>query len=131
MNFSFEADTVTITSKKIGFNYVRFIAELTGKPDPLDKSDDGNIDGQVVLANVMSEDEDDVLVENVRLIFIAETQAEKELVKADQDVKFEFWALPRLDLSAISAFMKAGGAGQVVRKLPYEMIVVAARAVND
>lgn len=129
--FQFEDDTVAITSKKVGFNYVKFIAELTGKTEPLDNNDHGDADGQVVLANVMKDEGDDVLVENVRLVFIAETQAAKELVKSHEDTTFEFWALPRVDLSAISAFIKAGGTGQLVRKLPYEMIVVAARPIEN
>jgi len=126
-----DSQIVTITSKKVGFNYVKFIAQLAGKPDSLDNNDAGTSDGQVVLANVMNNAGDEVLVDNVRLIFIAGTQPADELAKAPEDATLEFLALPRLDLNAISAFIEAGGSGTVVRKLPYEMIVVGARALED
>jgi hypothetical protein len=123
--------TVMITSKKVGFNYVKFTAELAGKPESLDNNDAGTSDGQVVLANVMNDAGDEVLVDNVRLIFIAGTQPASELASAPEGATLEFLALPRLDLNAISAFIEAGGSGTVVRKLPYEMIVVGARALED
>jgi hypothetical protein len=123
--------TVTITSKKVGFNYVKFTAELAGRPESLDNNDAGTPDGQVVLANVMNNAGDEVLVDSVRLIFIAGTQPASELASAPEGAMLEFLALPRLDLNAISAFVEAGGSGTVVRKLPYEMIVVGARALED
>lgn len=121
--------TVTITSKKVGFNYVKFTAELAGKPEPLDNNDEGTSDGQVVLANVMNNAGDEILVDNVRLIFIAGTEPSEELSKAADGAVLEFLALPRVDLNAISAFIEAGGSGTVVRKLPYEMIVVSAQSL--
>ncbi len=123
--------TVMITSKQVGFNYVKFTAELAGKPESLDNSDAGTSDGQVVLANVMNNAGDEVLVDNVRLIFIAGSQPADELVNAPESATFELLALPRVDQSAISAFLQAGGSGTVVRKLPYEMIVVEARSLED
>ncbi len=119
--------TVTITSKQVGFNYVTFTAQLAGKPGSLDNNDAGAIDGQVVLANVMDNAGDAVLVNDVRLIFIAGTGPADALASAGSGATLELLALPRLDLNAISTFMAAGGSGSVVRKLPYEMIVVAAK----
>src|SRR6266496_1883131 len=126
-----DSQTVMITSKKVGFNYVKFTAQLAGKPDSLDKNDAGAVDGQVVLANVMNNAGDEVLVDKVRLIFTAGTQPAGELANAPEGATLEFLALPRLDLNAISAFMEAGGSGTVVRKLPYEMIVVGARSLEE
>ena len=123
--------TVMITSKKVGFNYVKFTAELAGKPESLDNNDAGASDGEAVLANVMNDAGDEVLVNNVRLIFIAGTQPAEELAKAGEGATLEFLALPRVELNAIAAFIEAGGSGKVVRKLPYEMIVVAARPLED
>lgn len=119
--------TVTITSKQVGFNYVKFTAQLAGKPQALDQNDAGATDGQVVLANVMNNAGDEVLVNNVRLVFIAGTSPALELAQAGDGATLELLALPRVDLNAISVFMSAGGDGTVVRKLPYEMIVVAAK----
>jgi hypothetical protein len=126
-----DSEAVMITSKKVGFNYVKFAAQLAAKPDSLDNNDAGTTDGQVVLANVMNNAGDEVLVDNVRLIFIAGTQPASELAKAPEGATLEFLALPRLDLNAISAFIEAGGSGTVVRKLSYEMIVVGARPLED
>ncbi len=122
-------ETVTITSKMVGFNYVGFIAQLAGKPDIL-KNDVGAIDGQVVLANVMDDQGDAVLVNNVRLIFIAGTPPAEALASAGDGATLQLLALPRLDLNAISTFAEAGGSGNGVRKLPYEMIVVAAKSAD-
>ncbi len=121
--------SVTITSKKVGFNYVKFTAELAGKLEALDNNDAGTSDGQAVLVSVMNNAGDDVLVDNVRLIFIAGSPPATVLANAPQDTRLELLALPRLDLDAISAFISAGGSGKVVRKLPYEMIVVAAKYI--
>src|SRR5437667_382198 len=74
--------TVKITSKKVGFNYVKFTAQLAGKAESLANNDAGTPDGQVVLANVMNNAGDEVFVDNVRLIFIAATQPGDELAKA-------------------------------------------------
>ncbi len=122
-------ETVTITSKKVGFNYVKFAAELAGKREALDENESGASDGQVVIANVMNNAEDEVLVDNVRLIFIAGTQPSEELANAPEGATLELLALPRVCLNAISAFVQAGGSGTVIRKLPYEMIVVGARSL--
>jgi hypothetical protein len=129
--FEIDGQTVTITSKKVGFNYVKFTAQLAGKPESLDNNDAGMSDGQVVLANVMKDAGDEVLVDNVRLIFIAGTQPADELANAPEGATLELLALPRVDLNAISAFLEAGGSGTVIRKLPYEMIVVGARTLEE
>lgn len=129
--FTIDNKTVTVTSKKVGFNYVKFTAQLAGKPESLDNNDGGTSDGQVVLANVMKDAGDDVLVDNVRLIFIGGTQPADELAKAPDGATLELLALPRVSLNAISAFLEAGGSGTVIRKLPYEMIVVGARVLED
>jgi hypothetical protein len=129
--FDIQDQTVTISSKKAGFNYVKFTAQLAGKPDSLDTNDVGTSDGQVVLANVMNNAGDEVLVDNVRLIFIAGTQPASELARSATGATFELLAIPRLDLNAISAFIAAGGSGTVIRKLPYEMIVVSATTRED
>lgn len=67
---------------------------------------------------------------SVRLIFIAGSPPATELANAGDSATLELLALPRVDLNAISAFIEAGGSGTVTRKLPYEMIVVAARRMD-
>jgi len=129
-NLEIGDQTVTITSKMVGFNYVGFVAQLAGKRESLDKNDAGAIDGEVVLANVMDNEGDTVLVNDVRLIFIAGTPPAEALANAGDGATLELLGIPRLDLNAISAFIAGGGSGSYVRKLPYEMIVVAVKRVD-
>jgi hypothetical protein len=65
--FKIDDQTVMITSKKVGFNYVKFTAELAGKPESLDNNGAGTSDGEAVLANVMNDAGEEVLVDNGRL----------------------------------------------------------------
>jgi hypothetical protein len=118
------ANTVTLTSKQVGYNYVKFTAQLAGKPDNLDPNDEGQSDGQVVLANILGSEGDNVLVNNLRLIFVAGTLPAKTLQSAPAGATLELLAIPRVDLNAIWTFMQQSGTGTVTRKLPYEMIVV-------
>lgn len=118
--------TIAVTSKRVGYNYVKFLAQLAGKPDTLDNNDAGQADGQVVLANILDNAGDQVLVNNVRLIFIAGTPPADTLAQASDGATLQLLALPRVDLNSISAFADSGGSGTLVRKLPYEMIVVSA-----
>jgi len=118
------ANTVTLTSKQVGYNYVKFTAQLAGKPDNLDPNDEGQTDGQVVLANIMGSEGDDVLVNNLRLIFVAGTLPAKALQSAPAGATMELLGIPRVDLNAIWTFLQQSGTGTVTRKLPYEMIVV-------
>lgn len=118
------ANTVTLTSKQIGYNYVKFTAQLAGQPDHLDPNDEGQSDGQAVLANIIGTEGDNVLVNNLRLIFVAGTLPAKTLQSAPAGATLELLAIPRVDLNAIWTFMQQSGSGTVTRKLPYEMIVV-------
>lgn len=108
----------------MGYNYVKFTAQLAGKPDNLDPNDEGQSDGQAVLANIIGAEGDNVLVNNLRLIFVAGTLPAKTLQSAPAGATLELLAIPRLDLNAIWTFMQQSGTGTVTRKLPYEMIVV-------
>jgi len=118
------ADTVSLASKQVGYNYVKFTAQLAGKPDNLDPNDEGQTDGLVVLANIMGSEGDNVLVNNLRLIFVAGTLPAKTLQSAPAGATLELLAIPRVDLNAVWTFMQQSGTGTVTRKLPYEMIVV-------
>jgi hypothetical protein len=110
---------VTISSKKAGYNYVEFFAEPLGKPQDLD---DG---GSVILANVLEDDDADVLVDNVRLVFVPGTDPAQVITSSDHAAKLHLLGIPRVSLSALSTWLAASGAGTVTRKLPYEIIVVA------
>jgi hypothetical protein len=126
-----DADTITLTSKMIGYNYVQFTAQLAGAPENLDPDSSGAPDGQVVLASIMGSEPDNVLVNNLRLIFVANTLPWQTLQKTPRGATLELLAIPRVDLNAISTFAQESGTGTVTRKLPYEMIVVGVFAADS
>jgi hypothetical protein len=113
------ATAITISSKKAAYNYVEFFAELLGTPQSLD---DG---GAVSLANVTADSGGDVLVDNVRLIFVPGTPPTQLLKSTNHPAELHLIGIPRLSLNAISAWVAANGTTPATRKLPYEIIVVA------
>jgi hypothetical protein len=117
---------VTLASTKTGFNYVLFTMLATGKGTPLQ---DGGI---AVLADVLAESGDaaDALAHNIRMIFVPGTEPFNTAAAglADGD-ELTVIGIPRINLNAVSAFLKAAGNAAVSRKLPYEMIVVALKGV--
>ena len=115
---------VTLDSPKSGFNYVLFAIRALGNPTKLD---DG---GFAVMCDVEADtgEEDDAIAHNVRMIFVPGTppwDAVKKGFTAGDEMKV--LGIPRLNLDAVSTFIKAGGktVAAVKRKLPYEMIIVA------
>ena len=113
-------DSITLQSPKSGFNYVDFNIRLLGKPKPLK---DG---GLQVQADVDGEN-DDSLVQKIRMIFVpgspaAKTLQDKNLGDGDD---LHVLGIPRVNLNAISTLAKTLGQKQVTRKLPYEMVIVA------
>lgn len=111
--------SITISSKKAAYNYVEFYAELLGTPKPLD---DG---GAISLANIMAESGGDVIVDNVRLIFVPGTPPAQVLKTANHPAEMHLIGIPRLNLNAISTIVAANGTNAKSGKLPYEIIVVA------
>jgi len=110
---------ITISSKKAAYNYVEFFAELLGNSQSLD---DG---GAVNLSNIMADSGGDVIVDNVRLIFVPGTPPAQLLKSANHPTELHVIGIPRLNLNAISAFVTANGTNTAKRKLPYEIVVVA------
>ena len=111
--------SVTLRSKKAGYNYVQFYAQLAGKPKA---TDDG---GKLVMVDVSNDPEGEVIVNNVRLIFVPGTPPLKELDQAAAGAQLHVLGIPRVNLNAIWTFITASGPTQTDRKLPYEIIVVA------
>jgi len=120
------ATAVTMDAKKSGFNYALFHIKLLGKPTKLS---DG---GLAVLADVFdAKDTETALASKIRMIFLPGTGPATLLGKGAGDgTEFDAMGIPRLNLNAISTFLKAAGTASSTRKLPYEMIVVALKAVK-
>ena len=74
-----------------------------------------------------SKDTEDSILENVRMIFVPNTPPLQQLISSrlgDGD-SLNVIGIPRVNLSAIYAFVAASSGRPSTRKLPYEMIIVA------
>jgi len=119
------ASAVTMDAKKSGFNYAVYRMKLLGAPKKLD---DG---GLAVLADVFDKsDGETTLASKVRMIFLPGTGPAKMASTGGDGSEYDAMGIPRVNLNAISAFLKAAGSTQTTRKLPYEMIVVALKEVK-
>ena len=119
------ASAVTMDAKKSGFNYAVYRMKLLGAPKKLD---DG---GLAVLADVFDKsDGETALASKVRMIFLPGTAPAAMASVGGDGSEYDALGIPRLNLNAISAFLKAAGSTQTTRKLPYEMIVVALKEVK-
>ena len=120
------ATAITMNAKKSGFNYALFRMKLRAAPTKLV---DG---GLVVIADVLDgQDPETVIASKVRMIFVPGTGPCTLIGKdAGDGSEFDALAIPRVNLNAISAFLKAAGSAASTRKLPYEMIVVGLKAAE-
>jgi hypothetical protein len=112
---------VTLTSTKTGFNYVKFTLHAIGNSAALK---DG---GLAVLADVIPEggDDSEAIAHSVRMIFVPGSDPLKKVQGGMHDGdELTVLGIPRLNLNAISAFVKAPGSNTATRKLPYEIIIV-------
>jgi len=124
INIRASGSAVTLSSNKSGYNYVEFTMRLVGKP--------GNLadNGMAALADVYeSADDEEAIVKDIRMIFVANTPPWKKLRQANAGDGYEMRVLgiPRVNLSAIAAFVDAAEQTSVRRKLPYEMIIVGVK----
>ncbi len=116
------SSAITLTAKKTGYNYVQFTMKMSGAPKKLD---DG---GYAVLADVMGTN-DDAIASKVRMIFVPGTPPCNKLIseKLGDGDEMDVIGIPRLNLNAVWTFVSAAGTNGATRKLPYEMIIVAAK----
>lgn len=122
MSISLQATktAITMNAKKSGFNYALFRMKVRAAPTKL-------VDGGLaVIADVLDNlDEETVIASKVRMIFVAGTGPWKLIGQgAAGGSEFDALGIPRVNLNAISTFLKAAGSAASTRKLPYEMIVV-------
>ena len=113
---------ITLTAKKTGYNYVQFTMRMTGAPKKLA---DG---GYAVFADVMGTN-DDAIASKVRMIFVPGTPPCTQLItqKLGDGDEMDVIGIPRLNLNAVWSFVSGAGNNGATRKLPYEMIIVAAK----
>ena len=119
-----DASTITIDTKKAGFNYVGFTAQLLGAPGALK---DG---GLMVIADLVAGSGDEATLYRKRLIFAPGTPPHNLLKTKKKGDALEILAIPRIsliDLDGLAA--KPANLGREL-PLPFEFIVVAAQAAE-
>jgi len=112
---------VSISAAKAKYNYAEFTMTLAGTPKKLS---DG---GYAVLADVNGSG-DEAIASGVRMIFVPGTPPLKQLISQElgKGDEMKVIGIPRINLNAISSMVAKSGATPITKKLPYEMIVVAA-----
>jgi hypothetical protein len=130
---SADAKTVSLSSQMIGFNYVRFKLRLQQKAIDLtdrDKEVTGK-QAKVDIYAVDAPDDNDPLAVDIRAIFVAGTGPEEDVSALGAGGEMVVWGIPRVNLNAVSTFLGAGGNSAPNRKLPYEIVIVAAESSAD
>jgi hypothetical protein len=117
---SCDKNHIKIESKKIGYNYVKFKLEITGQIRTVS-------DGSIVNADVYTMNNKKI-AENIRMIFVKNSEPEKELKQLNEGDKMQVLGIPRVNLSEISKMVENNtnaNADEINGNLPFEMIIVA------
>ncbi len=114
-----DAQSITISSKDIGYNYTHFVMQLAGKPM---KSQDG---GFLAIAKVMENDEDPILDTPIRVVFAPGTPPAQTIASQKAGAQFHVMGIPRINLNQVLTILNSKGPGPIQVQLPYEMIIVA------
>jgi hypothetical protein len=115
----FDNENVTIDSKKIGYNYVNFKISLNGDVKTVP-------DGSIVNADVYSL-QNKKIVENVRMIFVKNSEPERELKNLKEGEKMKVLGIPRVNLNEILKIIEKNNkesSDEITVNLPFEMIIV-------
>lgn len=114
------ADTTTITTSMIGYNYVRYQLRMTPKSN-LQATTDG---GYEFFAQVEDPDSGDLVANKVRMVVAPGTALRTKIESMHSGQSLVVWGIPRLDLSLVR--YRAAHPNARDWTLPYEMILVAA-----
>jgi len=107
---------ITIDSKRVVYNYVRFEIELEAKPTKV-------ADGLIVNASIVDGDEN-IVPGTRRMIFVAGTPPALAVANASGGDRFEVLGIPRVNLKRVMDLVTQNGTKQFKTQMPYEMIVV-------
>jgi len=108
---------VAIRSKKLMYNYVQFVMELTHTPKKV-------VDGYIALAQVLDDDGEPQSDDERRMIFVAGTEGADAMSTANPGDRFHVLGIPRVNLNGVDFLVGQNGTQQFSAKLPYEMIIV-------
>ena len=106
-----ENPTTRLRTGKCAYNYAEFLMQAQGEAVRLQ-------DGHAVVASVLTLKEE-LLVRNVRMIFIKDTPPENACLAARNPVCLHVMAIPRISLNVVHHLATGSS------PLPYEMIVAA------
>ncbi|HEX3250307.1 MAG TPA: hypothetical protein VHS05_12825 [Pyrinomonadaceae bacterium] len=114
---------IMITSNKAGFNYAEFQIRLAGKPKDVG-------DGYLVFATVYNAkaktNDDPVVEESRRMVFVKGTQPADKVKDLKKGDKLHVLGIPRVNLNLVYAIATGLEDGEEYSEgLPYEMIIVA------
>jgi hypothetical protein len=113
----------------IGFNYVQFKLRLQKRAVSLPGKD--GMQAKVNIYSLTAADDDQPLATNIRAIFVQGTEPAQEVAKLGDGGEMVVWGIPRVNLNAVSTFLKAGATSARNRKLTYEMVIVAVESSGD
>jgi len=114
------ATAITMTSAKVGFNYVEFLLEPVGE---VAAADDG---GLLLLARVSAEAEPDepLTASPIRMVFVKDSPPARELA-AHPGETLKVLGTPRVDLAQVAEIAQSQNShDEDSVKLPYEMVIV-------
>ena len=114
---------LTLSSKQIGDNYVQMKIRVLA-PSTETKREDGSVDGGWVRADVITDDDDKILANNVRVFFFLDSVPGDKLHDSKAGDEIQVLAMPRLDLDRILTESE-GKTFTTVVPLPIEFIAVA------
>jgi len=119
IDYDASAQTVSISSKKVGYNYVEFMMEVEDDNPFL------TIDGRIIRSSVLSTD-GTLIHKDRRMVFVKDTPpdvAARSLKKGD---KLHVLGIPRIDLAVISYRVRKSAEKPEILDwgLPYEILVV-------
>ncbi|MGA8575373.1 MAG: hypothetical protein WB609_06740 [Candidatus Cybelea sp.] len=114
-----DANTTTITTDMVGYNYVRYRLALTDQSVPR-KTADGGIE---FFAQVEDPDAGDLIANEVRMIAAPGSEIATRISSMHNGDSLVVWGIPRVDLSLVR--YRATHPNARDWNLPYEMILVA------
>ncbi len=114
-------NTITMLTKGVGYNYVKFKIEILSEQAHTDD------DSRMFFCSVL-DNNNDVIVQKVRMIFIKESSAEKRIRNLQPGDRMRVVGIPRIDLALVSYRARHSSDKPFMLKwnLPYEMVIVAA-----
>ncbi|HLB54935.1 MAG TPA: hypothetical protein VJK71_07500 [Gemmatimonadales bacterium] len=111
--------TVVLRTPAGLYNDVHFLMEVTGT-EPVVAPD-----GRILTARALDLN-GNVLVEDVRMVFIKDSPPEIEVQRLGPGVRRHVWGLPRVSFAGLLRLIEAAGSDStpMLAKLPYELVIV-------